>query len=500
MGLSLPITLTRDAGATLQEQIYRQIRDGILVGNLRPGLKLPSSRDMAGELGVSRNTVALAFDWLASEGYVECRVGAGTFVAGYLPESKINAPLNAGHAPARAAPSGGYRAPVAFTGRMPAAVVGDRRKLTYDFWYGRLDWREFPVAIWRRLINENFARAGANMSNYGHPAGDPDLRIAIASQLGATRGIHTDADRIIITSGAQDGLNLLCRLLVAPGCKVVVEDPGYEAAALLFESYGAVLRPVPVDGDGMVTESLPDGQNIVLAYVTPSHQFPTGATLPIDRRLALLAWAKDTGAYIVEDDYDSDFRYDGPPLTALSGLDRDDCVIYLGSFSKSLGAGLRLGYVVLPPQLVEPAVAAKTLASYGQSWLDQAVVADFLKTGAHRQHLRKMLTTYRVRRDSLVRSLRSAFGADVRLAGFDAGMHLMWSLPDRVPDASTLAAAAARAGVGIYPMDMVGGRGFSDSGLYRRELILGYSSLNPREIEAGIERLRKVIDGIEPLS
>jgi len=501
VGLSLPLYLTRDLNATLQEQIYRQVRDGILTGNLRPGLKLPSSRDMANELSVSRNTVALAFDWLASEGYVESRVGAGTFVAGYLPEAALDAKAGAPPLPPRAesgrAASGqaapGRRAPVTFTGRMPASVGRDRPRLAYDFWYGRLDRREFPVGTWRRLILENLSRAGANLSDYGHPAGDPELRAAIASHLGATRGITAGPEQILITAGAQDGLSLLCRILVGNGSRVVVEDPCYDSAALLFQSHGASLQPVTIDSEGLMTACLPPGEDIALAYVTPSHQFPTGVTLPLDRRLALLAWAAATGAYVVEDDYDSDFRYDGPPLTALSGLDRDHRVIYLGSFSKSIGAGLRLGYLVLPPELVGPAIAAKSLASYGQPWLDQAVVADFLNTGGHRQHLRRMLKTYRVRRDLLVQSLAAAFGPDIRLTGADAGMHLMWHLPDHLPNAETVAAAAARLDVGVYPLPVIGARSFGRTEVSERGLILGYSSLSPKEISTGIGLLAKAL-------
>ena len=489
MGLSIPISLRRDLDATLQEQIYRQVRDGILGGSFRPDLKLPSSRDLAKELGVSRNTVALAFDWLASEGYVECRTGAGTFVAGYLPERALDVALAA---PPVATRSTIPRTAITFTGRMPAAVGRDRPRPAYDFWYGRLDPREFPIAAWRRLILENIAKAGAHFSDYGHPAGDPDLRQAIANHLGATRGMTTGADRIIITAGAQDGLSLLCRILVRPGSNIVVEDPCYESAALLFESYGATLTPIPVDADGIVTEGLPRFET-ALAYVTPSHQFPTGGTLPIDRRLSLLEWASNIGAYIVEDDYDSDFRYDGPPLTALSGLDHDHRVIYLGSFSKSLGAGLRLGYLVLPPELVAPAIAAKSLASYGQPWLDQAVVADFLTTGAHRQHLRRMLKSYRARRDLLVSCLKNAFGARVNLSGGDAGMHMMWTLPDAWPDAVTVAAAAARYDVGIYPLPAIGARSFTKKLSGERSLILGYSSLSQKEIITGVDLLVKAI-------
>jgi GntR family transcriptional regulator/MocR family aminotransferase len=379
---------------------------------------------------------------------------------------------------------------------MPASVGRDRPRLAYDFWYGRLDRREFPVSIWLRLILENLSRAGANLSDYGHPAGDPELRAAIASHLGATRGVLAHPDRIVITAGAQDGLSLLCRILVGNGSRVVLEDPCYDAAALLFQSHGASLRPVPIDSDGLITASLPAGEEIALAYVTPSHQFPTGVTLPLDRRLALLGWAAAAGAYVVEDDYDSDFRYDSPPLTALSGLDRDHRVIYLGSFSKSIGAGLRLGYLVLPPELVTPAIAAKSLASYGQPWLDQAVVADFLNTGAHRQHLRRMLKAYRVRRDLLLNALTEMFGPKIRLSGADAGMHMMWHLPPHLPGAITVAAAAARFDVGVYPLPIIGARSFGRTEDAERGLILGYSSLSPKEIITGVGLLGKAIASI----
>jgi GntR family transcriptional regulator/MocR family aminotransferase len=489
MGLGIPIDLSRDPDATLQERLYRQIRDAILAGSLRPGLKLPSSRDMATELGIARNTVVLSFDWLAAEGYIESRTGAGTFVAPGLPET----------APTAARPPNGtaIRAPVTFTGRMPSAIVRDRPNLAYDFWYGRLDRRDFPLATWRRLLLENLGRAGANLSDYGHPAGHPELRSAIARQLGATRGIPADPDRIVITAGAQDGLNLLCRLLLAPGAPVVVEDPCYESAWLLFHSYGAAFLPVPVDAQGLVTAALPAQPAAALAYVTPSHQFPTGATLAIDRRLALLSWANQVGAYIVEDDYDSDFRYDGPPLTALSGLDRDHRVIYLGSFSKSLGAGLRLGYLVLPPELVEPAIAVKSLASYGQPWLDQIVVADFMRTGAHRKHLRRMLKAYRARRDRLIVAMRAAFGDDIAISGGEAGMHVTWLLPDGLPDAETVAGLAARLDVGVYPLGRIA-HGFNGVVDLERSLILGYSSLSVPEIAAGVTRLARAVARVTP--
>lgn len=490
--MDIPLHLRRDDELTFQEQLYRQIRDGVLSGRIPRGFKLPSSRDLARDLAISRNTVTLAFAWLSNEGYLESRTGAGTFVSETLPEEALKA------TPCKQSPAGqgqgdGAKPPILFRSSAPAMVDRSKARQPIDFWYGRLDHRHFPLKIWRRLMIENLSRAGPNLSDYAHPAGNAELRTAIAEHLGATRGMRVEAERIVVTAGAQEGLNLLARLLVGPGMKVAIEDPGYNAAALVFQSYGATLCPVPVDGDGLDVDLLRAQGDLPLVYVTPSHQFPTGATMPLERRLALLAWARSAGAYIIEDDYDSDFRYDAPPLVALAGLDRDRRVIYLGTFSKSVGAGLRLGYLVLPQELVGPATAAKTLGSYGQPWLDQAILADFITTGGYARHLRRLRQAYRRSRDALVGALRHHFGADVGIHGQDAGMHLMWTLPEALGGAPQLAAAAAKLGVGIYPFSAVGAMEFGGRGLTARNLVLGYSSLAPSEIETGIARVAATV-------
>ena len=487
---SLDLALGGDG--TLQERLYRQVRDGILSGRLPPGLKLPSTRDLAQQLSVARNTVTLAFEWLASEGYLTTRKGAGTFVADLLPEAALEAPRAPG-APLNSGVEGPRRTPpIIVTSGMPAAVGRERTRSSIDFWYGRLDRREFPATTWRRLLLENLSRAGPNLVEYGHPAGHPELRAAIASHLAATRGIPASPDRIVITAGAQDGFNVIARMLIAPGTSVLVEDPCYGAAASVFDSYGASLIPVPVDADGLTTDSLA-GRAGALVYVTPSHQFPTGATMPLARRRELLRWASAAGAYVVEDDYDSDFRYDGPPLTALAGVDRDRRVIYVGSFSKSIGAGLRLGYLVLPPELVEPALVVKSLGSYGQPWIDQIVVAEFLRSGGHRQHLRRLRQMYKTRRDALLGSLRSVVGEQLQVSGHEAGMHLFWTLPEWAPDPATLAARARELDVGIYTPQAVGVRTFGPPGEVDRALMLGYSALSAPEIVTGIQRVGQLL-------
>lgn len=491
----IPLHLRRDGTLTFQEQIYRQIRDAILGGRMPRGLKLPSSRDMARDLEVSRNTVTLAFSWLLNEGYLESRVGAGTFVSCTLPEEALNS-----SPPARDRGNGddeggdGIRPAVRFLSPAPAIVDRGKKRLPIDFWYGRLDHRHFPLQAWRRLLLENLSRAAPNLSDYVHPAGYPELRAAIAEHLCATRGMRVEPERVLVTAGAQDGLNLLGRLLVGPGVKVAVEDPGYQAAALVFRNHGAELCPIPVDHEGLEVEQLDQRRDVPLLHVTPSHQFPTGSTLPLERRVSLLRWARRAGAYIIEDDYDSDFRYDGPPLAAVAGLDGDNRVIYLGTFSKSVGAGLRLGYLVLPPELVAPATAAKSLGSYGHPWLDQAVLGDFLRTGGFIRHLRRLRQAYRQGRDALVKAMRIHFGSSAGLNGQDAGMHVMWTLPEQLGDAVGVAAAAAKRGVGVYPFAAVGAMEFGGRGLAARNLVLGYSSLTPPEIEAGIARIAAALD------
>jgi GntR family transcriptional regulator/MocR family aminotransferase len=335
---------------------------------------------------------------------------------------------------------------------------------------------------------ENLARSSNNLSRYDSPSGNLELRQAIAEHIGATRGIRATPEQVVITAGAQEGMNLICRLLVEPGVRVAVEDPCYGGAARIFRSYGAELVPVPVDKQGIDLAQL-ETVAAAFAYVTPSHQFPTGATLPLERRLRLLQWAQTIGSYVVEDDYDSDFRYDGPPLAALAGLDRNGCVLYMGTFSKSIGAGLRLGFLVIPQHLIDVMLTVKSLATYGHPWLDQIVLAEFIRGGGYRRHLRHIRQLYRRARDTLVHSLERHFGAQ-ELSGQDAGMHLMWTLPPEFAPPAKFAAAAATEGVGVYTLSAVGAIEF-ESRRHARGVVLGYSALSDNQIETGIRRMAR---------
>ncbi|WP_454625332.1 MocR-like pyridoxine biosynthesis transcription factor PdxR [Bradyrhizobium cenepequi] len=491
--MAIPIDLRRDAAHSLQEQIYTQIRGLILNGRLATCARLPSSREMARDLGVSRNTVLHAYDRLKNEGYLDSQDNAGIFVSNAIPDQCLDyvADRRALRSFDREPPR---RPDLRLEVTAPANVHLDRARARIDFWYGRFDRRNFPLNTWRRLINENLSRAGSNLSEYGAPAGCHELRKAVSSHLGTTRGMNAPADRIIITAGAQDGLNLVCRLLVQQGQKVAVENPCYGSAALLLKSYGAELCPVPVDHLGLRVENLA-ATHASLVYVTPSHQFPTGVTMPLERRHRLLDWAEKANSFVIEDDYDSDFRYDSPPLTALAGIDQYDRVIYVGSFSKSIGPGVRVGYLVLPEVLVQPALALKSLSSYGQPWLDQIVIADFIESGGYRNHLRKLRHRYHESRDALVAGLRKFFGPDADFSGDGCGMHILWRLPNGIK-AADLVVAASKVDVGLYSFESVGAYEVGDSNLRKNSLVLGYSTLSPVEVTEGIGRVAAAVKSL----
>lgn len=352
------IRLSSDERISLQCQLFEQMRGLILDGTLKGGEKLPSSRALSETLSVSRNTVILAYARLADEGYIDMRGSVGTFVSSQIPDVSLCTNRNARSGVAKSVPT-----PTPSPHHNPRAqtlVNPHQRRLTADFWVGRPDARSFPIKIWTKLIHSRLMTAGGALTEYKDPSGLRELRQAIVDHLRPARGIRASAEQVIIVGGCQDGLNLISRMLVSPATTAVLEDPCYQGAAYLFESVGARIHPIAVDAKGMLTERLPDKQRCV-AYVTPSHQYPLGVTLSLDRRLDLVRWAAATDSYILEDDYDSDFRFNGAPIAALKGLDGPERVIYLGTFSKCLGAGLRIGYVLVPPTLAQLAQTTKTL-------------------------------------------------------------------------------------------------------------------------------------------
>jgi GntR family transcriptional regulator/MocR family aminotransferase len=484
--MSLGLILVRRGEESLQRQIYSQIRQHIVSGRLKRGALLPPSRVLAQEQGVSRNTVLQAYDWLASEGYVQTRRSSATMVSPEVPEQCLTIE--------HASPGSGLPAAqvpkvaVLHTHSqqtLPATSAGACR---IDFWPSGLNHRHFPLQAWRKLANARLSVGQMALSAYGDPAGLKELRQAVVDHLALSRGLNVAADQILITAGAQEALNIVARLFITPGVNVVVENPCYRAAAAAFRSHGALLAPLPVDRDGIRVDELHRHQ-ATLAYITPSHQFPTGTTLSMERRETLLDWARNTGAYVIEDDYDSGYQYSRAPLVALAGLDHSDSVIYVGTLSKSIGAGIRLGFAALPWPLVEPARAAKMLHNYGHSWLDQAIVAEFLNSGGYRRYIRVSRRVNQQLRDCLLTALENQFG-ETEIWGFESGKHVMWHLPPTLPRPADLMAATRKYGVQIHTLSSGGAIDLLGD-MEDRAILLGYSALTEAEIKTGIAAIAR---------
>jgi GntR family transcriptional regulator/MocR family aminotransferase len=485
----LELSLSRVDQQALQEQIAGQIRALIQTGSLRPGSKLPSSRELAAQCNVSRNTVSHAYDKLISEGYIETVKGIGTKITDLIPddcqivESFVTHPKNL----ARPA----VRAPVVFAGETLTLPDRSLPKPAIDFWPGRPNRDHFPIGAWRRLADEVLATSLSKLVEYGDPSGLAELREGVARHVSTSRGYHCSADMVIITAGTQESLNLLAKMFVQKGTGVVVENPCYGSAARTFEGYGAQLFPTAVDADGINTDLLPD-DGMSLAYVTPSHQFPTGVSLSTDRRKALLDWSCRTGAYIVEDDYDCDFNYHGRPQLSLSGASECDSVIYLGTFSKALGAGVRTGFLIVPKNLVAVARAVKTMANYGHPWLDQAILAGFLRGDTFQRHLRLIRKAYMDILEQLVRRLTADFGP-IDLWGTQNGMHVMWRLPRWVGPAELFRSRLQKAGVHVHTLASGGAYDVS-SGYAENSILLGYAALSCTEVATAARLITKVAE------
>lgn len=488
--MQLPIRLDATDSRSLQEQLFERLVRLVADGRLKPGMQMPATRQLAIDLGVSRNTVVLAYERLTAEGFIEMRPPHGTFVCPYAPVLAVP-PARDAPAERASAQRAVERAPIRFAGSMHALNSPHAGRLEFDFWVGRPDARLFPAQAWRKLVEQSLASMQHGDGSYGDPAGLAVLRSAIAAHLGAGRGIACTADDVIVTNGIQEGINIVARLLLAPGVAVGIESPGYLGAANVFASHGARLLPVEVDEEGAVPEGLPP--DCRLLYVTPAHQYPSGVAMSPWRREAWLRWAQRSGGYLIEDDYDSDFYFDGAPLPAVKAADEHGSVIYLGTFSKSLAAGLRVGYMVLPRQLRESAAVVKGLATNGSSWLAQAALATFLNSGEYAHHLRRLRKLYAARRDALRTALKRHFG-DASLSGDHAGMHALWRLPFEQPRARQIEQSAAALGVGVYSLASANAW-LHGVGEERRQqhLMLGYAALDEREIDAGIARLASIV-------
>jgi GntR family transcriptional regulator/MocR family aminotransferase len=493
--------LQLDGSGPLYQQICRAVRGEILNRTLVSGERVPSTRTLADLLKVSRNTVVMAYEQLLAEGYIEARSGAaGSVVSSALPAES----LGSGFSKASGLPQQGprrARVELSTAGKTivrAARVVSDTLGLqalswqlspptiAYDFRPGRASLSDVPYALWRKLLGARARRATLRDLDYGPPQGRLELREAIAARLRRLRGVDASPHRIVIVNGTQQALDLVSRVLLNPGDRVLIEDPHYTGARCTFLAAGAELVTSPVDEDGIqIPKATSRGRPARLAYVTPSHQFPTGVVLPFTRRLELLEWASRTGAFIIEDDYDSEYRYDGPPLQALAGLDRAGRVIYVGTFSKILFPALRLAYLVLPEALVEPVVAAKATTDTGTATLQQLALADFISMGHFDRHLRRTNLSNAARRSALVTAIGKEFGERAQVYGANTGLHLLVWLKSRSGGMiADVHAKAEKAGVGLYEVDP-----FYMKPPKRTGIVLGYAPLQESEIREGIRRL-----------
>jgi GntR family transcriptional regulator/MocR family aminotransferase len=433
----------------LSAQIYAQVRTAVLDGRLAGGDRVPASRDLAATLGVSRGTVTAAYDRLLAEELLESRRGAGTFVAtGCVPP----APAARRARPGAVVPTSLWTAAVTSVGPAPGPGA-----VAHDFSVGVPDGSLFPLATWRRLVSGALRRGRLSADTYDDQdatRGGSRLEAEIARYAGRSRSVVASGADVVATAGAQQALDLVARVLVEPGDVVAVEDPGYTAAARLFATHRSVVRGVPVDSEGIVVDALPDAARLV--YVTPSHQHPTGVAMSMARRIALLEWAVRHGAVIVEDDYDSEFRFADRPLEPLQSLDRDGRVVYVGSFSKSLLPALRVGYAIAPTTLTAALREAKRVTVWDGDAVTQGALADFLAEGHHAAHVKRATKVYRARREALLDGLTAPDGlADwLEVIPSAAGLHLCTLFRDPALDDVTIAEAALTAGVYVEPLSV----------------------------------------------
>src|SRR3984893_6604604 len=484
-----PIALDYRTKTPMYRQLYDWFRRAIIDGQMRPGQRVPSTRGLAAELKISRIPVLNAYEQLLAEGYFETFVGAGTCVARSIPEDTLSPPTvkaRKGHpeivekrGPRRLSRRGAALAHMpaqswldnlgAFRGRLPA-----------------LD--QFPIGVWTKLLARHSRRPARGIMAYGDAMGYLPFREAIAEYLSTVRGVRCEPSQILVTTGSQQALQISAQVLLDPKDRVCMEEPGYPGARQAFMTAGAHLIPVPVDNEGIdVAQLIRRGRDARAVYVTPSHQYPMGMTMSATRRMLLLNWAVRSGAWIIEDDYDSEYRFGSRPIASLQGLDTDGRVIYIGTFSKVLFPALRLGYVVVPKDLIPAFSAARDAADIFSSTLYQAVLTGFIREGHFARHIRRMRMLYMERRRALTKAIQIQMGDMLEVIGAEAGMHLVALLPRGTNDVAVSRKAAER-GISAIPL----------STCYltpptRGGLILGYGGANAHQIDDGISKLRVIV-------
>ncbi len=479
-------TLERDSSTPLFRQLYVHLKDAILDGRIAAGVRLPATRSLCGLLNVSRQTVLAAYEQLMAEGYLQGTVGKGTFVSASLPAG----------APGGDAAAAPMVRPLSARGEL---IAGGMARVLHHagplraFRASMPGLDLFPFDVWRRLEARHWRHSTGSLG-YGPGAGHAPLRELLCAYLKASRGVQCTPDQVVITSGSQQALYLLAQLLLAPGEAMWIESPGYQGAVAPFTVAGARVCPVPVDAEGMdvayAAKHYPDAR---LAFATPSHQLPLGVTMSLRRRLELLRWAEANRAWIVEDDYDSEYRHTGPPLASLQSMDRAGCVIYVGTLSKVLFPALRLGYVVAPPALAAALARAKAVVDRHSPIVPQATLADFIAGGHFARHIRRTRDAYGERRQALVDALDARLAGRLRQGPSDAGLDLCVHFTERL-DEETVAHHARDLGVdvrtlGYYTNPQAGAACAIDPGL-----LLGFSAFTPDVIRAGVDDLARALE------
>ncbi|HEV7672148.1 MAG TPA: PLP-dependent aminotransferase family protein [Thermoanaerobaculia bacterium] len=477
----------REPGEPAAHWLSSALRREILEGRLRPGARLPATRDLASQYGLSRGTIVSAFEALAAEGYVEGTTGSGTYVNRVLPDDLLEVGRPAGRAPkAQHLP----RRRISAFGRQAREFSGLEARPARAFRTNVPALDLFPTTLWAQLTARCHRRASASLLRGCDPMGYPPLQEALAEYLATSRGVKCVKEQIAVVSGVQESIDLAARLFLDPGDRVCMEDPGYPGAALVFAALGAKISAVPLDEEGM-TIPRPRQGDARLVYITPGHQFPTGIGMSLPRRLALLDWARTAGAAILEDDYDSEFRYSGRPVPALQGLDRHGSVLFTGSFSKVLFPSLRLGYLVVPHDLVDTVAAMRSISSRHAPLLEQAVLCDFITEGHFGRHLRRMREIYAERSTALVTAARDGLAGLLQLSDLEAGLQTAGWL-ERGIDGEAATLAAEKRGVEVTPLSR-----YTRGKVVREGLQLGFAAVDPKEIRRGVRELAVALEEVK---
>jgi GntR family transcriptional regulator / MocR family aminotransferase len=483
-GLLPMISVDRKSPKALHSQIYDAYRASIVDGGLSPGQRIPSTRVLAAEIGVSRFPVVNAYAQLLAEGYFESRVGAGTVVSRSIPDQFTSSPpakeQNRSYSKLRPV---SRRSSV-----LPRFKVDPWQGGLGAFGVGQVAFDQFPLDVWSNLVARRCRNMNPKSFHYGEQRGSGTLREAVAGYLRTSRSLRCDAEQIMVVSGSQQALELTARVLLDPGDRVWIEEPSYRLARSVFTLAGCRITPVPVDGEGLnVDAGIKLCRKARAAMVTPSHQFPLGVSMSASRRFQLLEWAQDMGSWIIEDDYDSEYRYDSQPIASLQGLDASGRVIYIGTFSKVLFPSLRLGYIVIPPELLDRFMSVRRVLDICPPLFYQEVIADFMSEGHFARHIRRMRILYRDRRSALVDSIRHVLGRRFEVLGGEAGMHLTMTTPDRLRDAE-IAERAARQQFWLWPLSP-----FYAGEMTRSGFILGFGSTNLDQIPPAVRRLKNLL-------